>query len=161
MRNLLFLDIDGVLNTREFLRDQPTRDPRWDLMPEKVRLLADWLVDQNNLDVVLCSDWRLFYPLPMIQRALRHWAPHFPPIAGVTPGTIDGVRGDEILLYLEGQLEHSCVNSVVVLDDDPAAGRNGLHSVLVQTSAWVGLMPRNLERMAALLSMPNNVRNVL
>lgn len=52
MRKIIFLDIDGVLATPEYLKDG-----QWALNPEKQKLFAQVLAE-TNADIVLSSSWR-------------------------------------------------------------------------------------------------------
>jgi hypothetical protein len=52
MDKIIFLDIDGVLATPEYLKDG-----QWDLNPEKQKLLGEILV-QTDAKIVLSSSWR-------------------------------------------------------------------------------------------------------
>lgn len=52
MEKIIFLDIDGVLATTEYLKDG-----RWALNPEKQKLLGEILA-QTDAKIVLSSSWR-------------------------------------------------------------------------------------------------------
>lgn len=52
MRKIIFLDIDGVLATPEYLEDG-----QWALNPEKQKLFGD-ILTQTDAEIVLSSSWR-------------------------------------------------------------------------------------------------------
>lgn len=52
MEKIIFLDIDGVLATPEYLKDG-----QWALNPEKQKLLGK-ILDQTGAKIVLSSSWR-------------------------------------------------------------------------------------------------------
>lgn len=52
MKKIIFLDIDGVLATPEYLKDG-----QWALNPEKQKLLGE-LLTQTDAEIVLSSSWR-------------------------------------------------------------------------------------------------------
>lgn len=54
MIKIIFLDIDGVLATPEYLKDA-----QWALNPEKQKLLGE-ILDKTDAKIVLSSSWRHF-----------------------------------------------------------------------------------------------------
>lgn len=52
MKKIIFLDIDGVLATPEYLKDG-----QWALNPEKQKILGE-LLTQTDAEIVLSSSWR-------------------------------------------------------------------------------------------------------
>lgn len=53
IQKIIFLDIDGVLATPEYLKDG-----LWGLHPEKQKLLGE-ILSQTDAQIVLSSSWRL------------------------------------------------------------------------------------------------------
>lgn len=49
---IIFLDVDGVLNCRDYINDETN-----DIDPLKVQMIAD-LCDKTNAKVVITSSWR-------------------------------------------------------------------------------------------------------
>lgn len=144
---VLFLDIDGVLNSAEWFAK--TKDVRSGLSridelqemldPRAVALLND-LLARTGATVVLSSSWRIAYGIGFIQRALmaRGFAGR---LRDKTP-SIGSPRGREIQAWLDRRQEP--VESFVILDD----GSDMLHlsDRLVQTSWGTGLQPEHVER---------------
>lgn len=52
MKKIIFLDIDGVLATPEYLKDG-----QWALNPEKQKMLGR-ILDETDAEIVLSSSWR-------------------------------------------------------------------------------------------------------
>ena len=53
MRKIIFLDVDGVLNNENWIKDTKT-----DLIPEKIELLKE-IVEKTGAKIVLSSSWRV------------------------------------------------------------------------------------------------------
>ena len=53
MQKIIFLDIDGVLATPEYLKDG-----EWALNPVKQNILKS-IIDETDAKIVLSSSWRL------------------------------------------------------------------------------------------------------
>ena len=49
---IIFLDVDGVLNCRDYINDKTN-----DIDPLKVQMIAD-LCDKTNAKVIITSSWR-------------------------------------------------------------------------------------------------------
>lgn len=120
---ILFLDVDGVLNSRDFLRQSRDRAcganshierSLSQLDPTAVRLVSDF-VDAQDLRVVISSSWRRLHTLTELNGLLTAagWEAALP--IDVTFELMSGHRGDEIALWLS---EHSEVTNHVILDDD-------------------------------------------
>lgn len=108
---LLFLDVDGVLNSTEVL-NTPLRFPV-PVGEHHLRLL-NTLVTQTGCQIVLSSTWRLS---PEYRTGLRAAFEHhgIPEWIGTTPDLKTGRRADEILGWLRS---HVTVPAVAVGIDD-------------------------------------------
>ena len=127
MTTLIFLDIDGVLNSVEFITKQiredgftvidESFDATKHLDPSRVERL-NRLVDGTGAKVVLSSSWRLLYGLKKTESSLqkRGFAHE---LTGETPRIFGSDRHAEIKAYL-ATLEPPV--RFVVLDDDEIAG---------------------------------------
>jgi hypothetical protein len=156
---VLFLDIDGVLNSAEWygrrpreLRDLPNTDHNVGLCeidPEAVARLGR-IVDATGARIVISSTWRRVFRLPTIrlllaERGLRA------EVVGVTPD-LGGVamlgRGEEIRAWLAA---HPDVTAFAVLDDNDEM--DAVREAFVPT--WLdgedGLADEHVERVIALL----------
>lgn len=112
--NIIFLDIDGVLNSRSSIeRFNSTRR----LCPDACRNLKD-LVEQTDSKIVISSTWRLSFTLDQIIEAINQahsWENWSNVIIDKTPHLRSGIRQEEIDTFLD---HIGCHCNFVVLDDD-------------------------------------------
>lgn len=146
MNNIIFLDIQGVLNTREYM-----------VKTYEYRKKLSKLLDQNNINdiakihlakmdinrinmlkevceltnsqIVITSDIKLLKSYPIVEEKLREKGL---PIIGCTPNISVDKRGEEIRAYLE----NNKVDNFVILDDDIFDDFNELIDNLVKTSYY-------------------------
>lgn len=149
-RAIVFLDIDGVLNSQAWLDGLNRRveivgvwDEEWaeQLDPACVERLSR-IVAATGAAVVVSSSWREVMPVSQVAVHLR--------TRGFTGDVIDrtpttGYRGEEIRAWLS---THAMVDRYVVLDDDPRAGGPDRH---VKTMWAVGLTDADVERAISIL----------
>lgn len=181
---ILFLDVDGVLNSTEWYRCRPSTD-EWaatmNISPEMYRHdRIEWamrsidpaavralnaIVTRSSARVVVSSTWRTMYSLSQLERMLRYLGfEHH--LIGATPesstvrtrgheGRI--YRGDEITAWLRTMFHDSgeFAVSVVILDDDSDMG--DLSPRLYQTSHDVGLRATDVDAVVDLLEHPTAV----
>ena len=57
MRKIIFLDIDGVLNSMDYFKQTKDCKGYTEINPEKVKLLKE-IVDRTGAEIVLSSTWR-------------------------------------------------------------------------------------------------------
>lgn len=148
---VVFLDIDGVLNSATWHREQPrSAGPRAHFDPAAVARL-NRLTDRTGAGIVVSSSWRQFgarYVCDTL-RSVGVTAP----LVGMTPILDDGLRimrplprGHEIQAWLDAAVP---VPVFVILDDEPDMGF--LHRRLVLTRHEVGLTDTDVDRAIALL----------
>lgn len=131
---VLFLDVDGVLNSREgFLRDKPGTYIYW--TDECAKLLASILERHPDVNIVISSTWRIRH-MPDILRFFCDYGMDPNRIIGETPrkSRFGEERGHEIQNWLD---EHPEVTKFVIVDDD--SDMVNLMSHLVQTDGEKGL----------------------
>lgn len=147
MNKIIFLDIDGVLNSNNSFAanyeydkllgfvydgsiDDIVRYKMNDIDMDKVFMLRDICV-LTGAKIVISSSWRNLSRYPLIEERLVSLGL---PIIGVTPYVLGSRRGEEIRRYL---LENS-VDDFVILDDDIFEDfyELGLDSYLVKTSFY-------------------------
>lgn len=142
--SVLFLDIDGVLNSERYRYGHELGVLANDFIdPDAVKTL-NHITRRWELKVVVSSAWRVLPELDAILRAKGVQAE----IIGKTPVRA-APRGEEIALWLA---DHAEVTAYVILDDDGDMGE--LRDHLVQTDYRYGLRPEDIERVAAVLQ-PN------
>ena len=164
MPNILFLDIDGVLNSllwndshRKEINDGILIDE------EKIKLLAG-LVKETDSEIILHSGWRSWFDTalkPLCSEAdklvalLEKENLH---ISGMTPDlTTEEIRktkkfslvkADEILLWIN--LHNSRVKNWVVLDDLDLHNKQ-IKQHQVKPDPTIGLTPENVEQAVKIL----------
>lgn len=123
---VIFLDIDGVLNSVDFLPEELALG--WDgwkanIDPARVAKLND-LVMASDATVVLSSTWRFHFPAATMTRMLRECGASFD-LHSVTPthtkGRVDGIYA---WIHLHGEPK-----AWVCIDDDPNCMECGDHWV--------------------------------
>lgn len=124
--NIIFLDIDGVLNCQTFYEQRPKdgailESPIRNICKERVGWLSE-LCESVGAKVVISSTWRhsgLKYCKEILQEAGATFD-----VIGVTPDLrFDGaVRGNEILLWIKENKElvgaYYDYKNYVIIDDD-------------------------------------------
>lgn len=154
---ILFLDIDGVLNSvaysKKVVRRSLLSDPT-SLDPAAGKMLGEWLNKNLDVGVVISSTWRKMYPLEELKEVLSGIGIPANRILEYTPVIHNVVRGEEIKAWLRGQMIKSNfpVTGIAILDDDADMG--SLKSYLVQTDIEVGLVAEDLVRVGNLFKVP-------
>jgi hypothetical protein len=125
---VIFLDIDGVLNSSRFFESQGFSDDAdeegyeplslewWSqgIDPEAVKLVNE-ILTRTSAHVVISSSWRLGANIGYLRRVLQSRG-FEGDIIGATPRLPGSPRGKEIAAWL--QAHGSEIESFVVLDDD-------------------------------------------
>jgi hypothetical protein len=138
---VLFLDIDGVLNSGSFRYTQPFGTLEIDMFdPTAVATLND-ITRRWGLKLVISSSWRAMPDLAAVLGSKGIEAE----VIGVTPSEA-GPRGAEIAAWLA---EHPEVTRFVILDDDCDMGP--LLDHLVQTDHRYGLRAEHVAQVAVVL----------
>lgn len=154
MNRIIFLDIDGVLNSAKWMVSQSFDEKVYtsmferhinDLDPAAVKMISDLAVETQS-GIIVSSSWRILHPLHEIRDMLKACGmdervlPH-----GVTPRSRKSFRGDEVNEWLE-QNPDVCIH--VIFDDD-----NDFHpnQPLINTSWEVGVQPEHIERARKIL----------
>lgn len=160
VRRVLFLDIDGVLNSRRFF-GVSSKSARWkahgaakahdpvaNIDPVAVAYLNSVVV-RTGCKVVVSSAWRYQHTPEEIAGLLRARG-FVGEVVGATPKIERGdevvPRGDEVAAWLR---EHPGVESYAIVDDDDDMGALGHY--LVQTTREGGLGVAEAEQLARIL----------
>jgi hypothetical protein len=135
---VIFLDIDGVLNTLGFLQGLPAPDFAKMIDARAVARL-NRLIHRSRAKVVISSSWRCHLPVTEIDQILR--AHGFEgDIVGVTP-RLPPNRGGEIRAWIDSCPE--VPSAIVILDDFEEMA--DLSPCLVRTSFEEGLLEEHVE----------------
>lgn len=113
MKFAIFLDVDGVLNTRTTVERTP--DYHTGIDGARVEILAKAVGKYDHADVILSSDWKDMKPEEddfcyLVSKLKEHGLT----LAGKTTDHWNN-RGEGILNYLE---QHSEIDDFVILDDN-------------------------------------------
>ena len=151
---VIFLDIDGVLNSEEWDRyvQSFTYGARFNgcyLLSQEMILRLQNVVFQTNAEIVLTSSWRTN------ERAMsaltRQLSLYHLPIRDTTVCYAYGNRADEVKLWLES---HSNVTYYAIVDDydDGFSNDEVLVAHFVQTNYFQGLTSEEAEKIIEILS---------
>lgn len=157
----LFLDIDGVLNSRAFLiaADKATSpDAASHITPTQRDLnmidreavkRVNRIVDATGAFIVISSTWRQIRTLVslrklLVRKGLRNWA-----VYSETP-VLQKERGHEIQSWLNRRKKNVPIDSFVILDDDDDMVH--LSSRLVRTDNETGLQDEHVEMAIKMLN---------
>jgi hypothetical protein len=144
---VIFLDIDGVLNSERFFLSQKAKEDFVivdHLDPAAVRLL-DQLVGATGAQIVVSSTWRLSWTLDAIEALLVERGLRSGRIVDKTVDLRGRARGLEIALWVDTHRPER----FVILDDDSDMAHLGHR--LVQTSFGEGLSLAHVDRAISLL----------
>ena len=140
---VIFLDIDGVLNTSQTFIDinneyKKTGIRRVEIDLSRVELLSN-IVQETNSVIVLSSSWRVFGKMinntftPLndkMKSLIEIFKKYNLLIHDITPYDKNRIRQNEILSWLENKN----VDSFVILDDDPYDLQFFVNNGLIKTS---------------------------
>ena len=146
---ILFLDIDGVLNNRDFIHS--CKNGETHLSNPLIELLNQ-VIDQTGCKVILSSTWRLLYKLGYLRKLLADRG-FRGEILGVTPdfshierpddNVHEDNRAQEIKSWL---IMHPSITRFAVIDDDPVQVNN-----FVQTSMKTGITQEHADALIKIL----------
>lgn len=147
---VLFLDIDGVLNSLEFRNNHPELfeigcDGSLWFDKEKCALL-ERLIKETGAVIVISSSWRTFTKLEDIVRFLHTRGVPSAKVIGATPD-LDCNKPLEIQQFL---LDNPEIKVFAVVDDDEAL--QVFNSRFVQTTWEQGLQESHVKELIKLLS---------
>ena len=127
---VLFLDIDGVLNSLDWYKNRKhicNRDWINEFDPAAVKRLI-YIIEKTGVELVLSSTWRRFHTLDEISSYLSNvsdknqdwWRRKF---IGITPKIYKNIyepilRGNEINTWLTTYTTKKPVRKYVIVDDD-------------------------------------------
>jgi hypothetical protein len=165
---LIFLDIDGVLNSRNFyekvIENGGCQADTNDIDPKAVEYL-NWIGSKvPDLWVVISSTWRLDFTTSTSWNTLFKLLGIHLKVYDVTP-RLNTYRGDEILQWLlqhdaekrknPNWQQHDAVESFVIVDDD--SDMESLSSRLVQVDNHKGLTLHHAKKVVEMLNQKVNI----
>lgn len=149
-RPTLFLDIDGVLNSMDYLKANPGAFDRKDVtraLDPAACARLEAVLTRTNAVIVVSSVWRLNHSRGELQRFLHQRGAHSAQVVGVIPH-LCGRRGQDIQGWMDDQPILSTRYAIV--DDD--SDMEHLMDKLVKTSFQHGLLDEHVERLVAMLN---------
>lgn len=141
MRKIIFLDIDGVLNSADYFDQTKHCEGYSEINPEQVKLLKE-IIDRTGAEIVLSSTWRSLGKRkdepehPMYTYLTDTLQEYGLEIIDHTP-YIDQDRPKEIKAWLDAQLDKD-IRFVSIDDDYPQHKYDevGIGNCLVKTSFY-------------------------
>lgn len=158
---VIFLDIDGVLNSKEFFQNRQPTQVLNEIDEEKVKLLQQ-IVQATNAKIVLTSTWRIYDKADKVyQHLVDVLAKYDLSIFDCTPW-INENRPKEIAVWLSMWNSFKDVNKhvfgFVSLDDDFTVkqyAKYGMQHQLIKTTfygKYGGLQPEHVQRAIDILN---------
>ena len=125
MKPLIFLDIDGVLNSARSAIAHITRSTAYVSFQDRVAdqldpvavLMMARVCRETEADIVISSTWRKFTTIPTFIEVFARYGWENAPVIGLTPITSKGYRGTEVKMFLE-QNQDLKGRPYVCIDDD-------------------------------------------
>jgi hypothetical protein len=152
-RPIVFLDIDGVLNSHDYVKRGGSLSCRNDGIDPQAVTQLQRIIDETDCSIVLSSTWRLIHSLShMRSRLYCAGAKHPVPLRDKTPDL--SPRGGQVERYQRGLEVNAWINNIgfegkfVCLDDD-ADFLPG--QPLVQTTFETGLTEAHADRCISIL----------
>lgn len=136
---VLFLDIDGVVNSAESFKNRGFTG-----IDRYMAFLVGNMVDNLKIEVVLSSSWRHH------DDGMEEIRKHVCSFIDITP-TIDGHRGTEIKAWLD---KHPEVSRYAIIDDDSDMLPEQLPNFF-KTSWQVGITPEIVKKITEHFNKPN------
>jgi hypothetical protein len=150
---IIFLDVDGVLNSTDYIRelDGLFDDPKYQMNPVAVARL-NRITDATGAKIVVSSTWRLAFkhqpdPIRLLKNCMACYN-----ITGEVIGMTGQEPGDrrfEIQTWLN---EHPDVDSYIIFDDGLIEGHS---KHFIRTNLEIGLQDSDVELAIKLLSTNN------
>lgn len=112
---VIFLDIDGVLNTsRNTANEVRVEENSMDKISREKIALLNTLIEDTGAKVVISSTWRKLYTQIELEEIFKNFG-FVGEIIGMTPCSSHGFRGLEIRQWHYGRKD---IENYIILDDD-------------------------------------------
>lgn len=161
---IIFLDIDGVLNSELWNKDNEMEISKGKFIDsEKVRLLSE-IINETKAKIVLHSGWRFWFNdniMPLRKEAeylvevLKSYnlniydkTPDLTTVEIRKSKKFSLVKAQEILLWLD---QHDNIEKYVILDDLDL-NNNGIEMFQIKTDGVIGLTKENVEEVIRMLN---------
>jgi hypothetical protein len=158
---ILFLDIDGVLNSLMWYKAREDNRPHHsyferyidEIDPHAIKLLSDFIGKYSDLKVVISSSWRILHTNEEIQNVFDTVLPHnnIDIIGATIQLRRSHCRGDEIKEWLS---RHKDVRNYVIMDDDGDMLSEQMKN-FVNTNWSTGLLLPHIRKAQRILGVSN------
>lgn len=156
---LLFLDIDGVLNSLVWYKIRNLDENRFkdkdrslftrtceEIDPRPLNLLKEF-VEENNIKIVVSSSWRLLMPYTELKEVFKKVGWEEAPLIADTSNF--GSRGEEIKAFIRDfKLP---IDSYAIIDDDSDMTIEQKKSHFVKTEWCFGLQEEHIKKLKTIL----------
>lgn len=112
---IIFLDIDGVMNSELYYKSVNTKKKNWSRFDPKAVEMITRLIEEFNARIVISSLWRFAMKKELAQELKASGLINFLHKDWQTPVLQPGHRGKEIKMWLD---KHPDIVQYVILDDD-------------------------------------------
>ena len=136
--NIIFLDIDGVLNSLPYFENMASKNEFCELNNDNVSILAK-IYHQNDAKIVLSSTWRFLkdktgHAGDMYSYLIQTLSEYNMQIISITP-IISANRPKEIKAWLDNNNIYKVINYIIIDDDFSKShyDKYGLGDKLIQT----------------------------
>lgn len=148
---IIFLDVDGVLNSAEFNRwlwDNHEKKYRgYEILDQRAILCLQDIVFVTGAEIVLSSSWR--FSSLRTKQLEEQLLPYGLEIIDRTISDTRGRRGEEVKEWLS---RHPKVSHFVILDDDDDFKDEELKKHFVQTTFYRGLLEEHVGKAIEILN---------
>jgi len=150
---VLFLDIDGVLNSREYMK----KIGRGDVIDPRCVLYLNEVINTTNCNIVVSSAWRNIHTWPELLAILEDNGVNVKTFIGKTPDRFHQfkTRGDEIIEWIEDYSIRNDVDLTYAVVDDELTGLEKVIHRTVKTSFTDPNGGLNKEKAQELIKMLN------
>lgn len=149
MNKIVFLDIDGVMNTE----NHPVlSDYHIDLefSPLAVKTL-ETIIQKSGASIVISSTWRYGRTIKELQQIFSHYSHIISSAIVGTTGQMKSRRSLEIQTYIDTYLTNSNESLKIAILDDDDFDMDHLRPILVKIDRVLGLRPEYTEIILRLL----------
>ena len=169
---ILFLDIDGVLNSNDYYVQRQelikagtynVEYPLSEFDPKCMKLL-DEFCGEYDIKIVISSTWRLLKTIEDLQKIFNHFGHNFEIIDKTPDLRHDAVvRGNEILWWMKQNKEliqnYYDFNNYIILDDDSDM-LLWQKDNFIKVDRFVGITPQTIFKMKKILHIFENNLNI-
>jgi len=158
---ILFLDIDGVLNSLKWYKTRQLSEDRFEnknrsvfdktceeIDPEPLMILKDF-IEENNISIVISSSWRLLMPHYEIKEVFSKTGWFEAPIVAATKYIPSFKRGQEIEQFLT-DCEYD-IEKYAIIDDDSDMTDHQKEFHFVKTEWKCGLKEEHIKKLEKIL----------